>query len=392
MERTPAFSPLVTRRFPFLFAIGVSLGLVFGCDRSSPAPVSSAPPPNEAPRPSSSPRPSPESEPPTAAPDPPKKVDVQDRAMGTSLHFIAYTNQRNDEAATRSAIQRAIAEMRRLERLMSEWRDDSEVGQINLNAGKWVTVSPETFEVLSKSVEAGKLSKGTFDITFQVMSGLWKFGSAQEPNPRVPANEEIARLRRLIDYRRVELDATKRSARIGSDQKIGLGGIAKGYIVDRAAQVLREAGLDSFLVQAGGDLYGAGRKPDGSPWVSGIQDPRGPEGKYFALIELTDHAFSTAGDYARSYIVDGKRYHHIIDPRTGYPATASRSVTIWAPDATVADMVDDAVFILGPKEGLELVESLDGVGAVIVDHENRVIVSRRLEGKLKLLAQPTPGL
>ncbi len=312
--------------------------------------------------------------------------------MGTKLHFVVYTNARVDETATRAAIARAIAEMRRLEGLMSEWRDDSEIGQVNLKPGAWVTVSPETYEVLAKSLEAGKLSKGTFDITFQAMSGLWKFGSSQEEQPRVPKKADITRLRRLIDYRRVELNQTERAVRIGNDQKIGLGGIAKGFIVDRAARVLREAGLDAFLVQAGGDLYGAGRKPDGAPWVSGIRDPRGAEEKFFAVIELTDRAFSTAGDYARSYVVDGKRYHHIIDPRTGYPATASRSVTIWAPDATVADMVDDAVFILGAREGLELVESLDGVGAVIVDHDNQVFVSQRLKGKVKLLAAPTAGI
>jgi thiamine biosynthesis lipoprotein len=319
-------------------------------------------------------------------------VDVQEKAMGTALHFIAYTNARADEPATRAAIERAVAEMRRLEGLMSEWRDDSEVGQVNLKAGEWVPVSPETYEVLAKSLEAGKLSKGTFDITFQAMSGLWKFGSAQEEKPSVPKPADIARLRRLIDYKRVELDPSKSAVRIGKGQKIGLGGIAKGFIVDRAARVLRDAGLESFLVQAGGDLYGAGRKPDGSPWVSGIQDPRAPQGKFFASLELTDRAFSTAGDYARSYTVEGKRYHHIIDPRTGYPASASRSVTIWAPDATVADMIDDAVFILGPSEGLALVESLEGVGAVIVDHDNRVFVSKRLEGKVKILAQPSAGL
>jgi thiamine biosynthesis lipoprotein len=147
--------------------------------------------------------------------------------------------------------------------------------------------------------------------------------------------------------------------------------------------------VQGFLAQAGGDLYGSGTKPDGSPWVSGIQDPRGPQGDFFAVLELTDHAFSTAGDYARSYVVGGKRYHHIIDPKTGYPATACRSVTIWAPDATTADGVDDAVFILGPERGLKLVESLAGVGAVIVDDHNRLFISERVKDKVKVLKAPT---
>jgi thiamine biosynthesis lipoprotein len=208
----------------------------------------------------------------------------------------------------------------------------------------------------------------------------------------LPARAEIERKRRSIDYRKVELDRTRRAVRIGKEQQIGLGGVAKGFIVDRAARVLREAGLEAFLVQAGGDLYGAGRKPDGSRWVSGIQDPRGAQGKFFALLELEDHAFSTAGDYARSYVLGGKRYHHIIDPRTGYPATACRSVTVWARDATTADVVDDAVFILGPEQGLPIVESLEGVGAVVVDADNEVWVSKRLEGRVKILSQPSSGI
>ena len=156
--------------------------------------------------------------------------------------------------------------------------------------------------------------------------------------------------------------------------------------------MLERAGLSSFFVQAGGDLYTRGRKADGSEWAAGVRDPRGPEGSFFALLHVSDHAFSTAGDYERSYIVGGKRYHHIIDPRTGYPATASRSVTIWAPTALVADEIDDAVFILGPEKGLALVESLDGVGAVIVDAHNKVWVSKRIQPGLEILRQPTDAL
>jgi thiamine biosynthesis lipoprotein len=246
--------------------------------------------------------------------------------------------------------------------------------------------------VIERGLWAGKLSDGRFDITFQALSKVWKFGSAQEDTPKLPTRAEVEQLRKLVDYRRVELDQAGHRVRIGKGQQMGLGGIAKGYIVDRAAAVLHECGVRGFLAQAGGDLYGSGRKPDGSPWVSGVQDPRGKLGEFFAVLELTDHAFSTAGDYARAYVVGGKRYHHIIDPKTGYPATACRSVTIWAPDATTADGVDDAVFILGPERGLKLVESLDGVGAVIVDAKNHVFISERVKDKVKVLKQPTDAL
>jgi thiamine biosynthesis lipoprotein len=317
------------------------------------------------------------------------KLEVKEEAMGTSLHFITFTTPTLDESGVRAVIAKAVEEIRRLENVLSEWKPESEIGQVNARAGEWVTVGPEALEVIGKGLWAGKLSGGSFDITFQALSKVWKFGSAQEQIPKLPSRAEVERLRRLVDYRRVELDEFGRRVRVGKGQQLGLGGIAKGYIVDRAAKVLREGGVQSFLAQAGGDLYGAGRKPDGSPWVSGIRDPRGKDGEMFAVLELTDHAFSTAGDYARSYVVGGKRYHHIIDPKTGYPATACRSVTVWAPDATTADGIDDAVFILGPEQGLKLVESIDGVGAVVVDEKNRVFVSERVKDRVKLLKSPT---
>jgi len=324
-----------------------------------------------------------------SAPHVPTKVEVHDEAMGTSLHFIAYTSPEVDEVATRAGIAKAIAEMRRLEALLSEWQPDSQIGQVNLHSGEWVTIGPEAATVIERGLWAGKLSDGSFDITFQALSKVWKFGSAQDDKPKLPSRAEVDQLRKLVDYRKVELDQPNQRVRVGKGQQLGLGGIAKGYIVDQAARVLHESGVQGFLAQAGGDLFGSGKKPDGSPWVSGIQDPRGPQGDFFAVLELTDHAFSTAGDYARAYVVGGKRYHHIIDPKTGYPATACRSVTIWAPDATTADGVDDAVFILGPERGLKLVESLPGVGAVIVDAHNRVFMSERIREKVKVLKAPT---
>ncbi|MEP7049892.1 MAG: FAD:protein FMN transferase, partial [Pseudomonadota bacterium] len=310
----------------------------------------------------------------------PERVDFQDVAMGTNVHFIAYTNARADAEHVKAAISASVTEMRRLEELMSEWKSDSEVGKINANPEHWVTVGPQTFEVISRALAESRASGGAFDITFQAMSGLWKFGSAADAVPELPTPAEVADRRKLVDYRTVELDSKALAVRIPKAHKIGLGGIAKGYIVDRAVAVMKLAGIDCFLVQAGGDLYGAGKKPDGSAWISGIQDPRQAEGAYFATIELVDHAFSTAGDYARSYVIGKRRYHHIIDPHTGYPATASRSVTVWAEDATTADAIDDAVFILGPEKGLKLVEATPGVGVVIVDKNNKVWISPRIAG------------
>jgi thiamine biosynthesis lipoprotein len=339
----------------------------------------------------SAPRPAPEQ--PVGVEGPgPQQVDFQDEAMGTNVHFIAFTNDRVDVAQVRSAMSVAFDEIKRLEALLSEWRDDSEVGQINLNPAHWVRVGPETFAVISRGLAAGSASQGAFDITFQAMRNVWKFGSAAEAEPKLPSAAEVEQRRRFVDFRKVELDAQARAVRIPQGYQLGLGGIAKGYIVDRAAEILKKASITAFLVQAGGDLFGAGSKPDGSPWVTGIQDPRAPQGEFFATIELTDHAFSTAGDYARSYVIGGRRYHHIIDPHTGYPATASRSVTVWADDATTADAIDDAIFILGPERGLELAQASPGVGVVIVDKDNKVWLSPRLTGKVHVTRQPTDGI
>jgi thiamine biosynthesis lipoprotein len=375
-------------------AASTSLLLSLGCTSGRAPGLVPAPRPTIAPE---SPRTAPASAdtaPPPAAPPQfhATKVERHETAMGTRVTFVAFTTEKVDERATTAAMAKALAEIARLESLLSEWRDDSDIGRVNAKPGEWVKVGPESLEVIDKSLWAGGLSSGVFDVTFQALGDVWKFGSASDPTPRVPTRAEIETRRKLVDYRQVETNAENASVRIGRGQKLGLGGIAKGYIVDRAARVLRDAGLDAFLVQAGGDLYGAGKKPDGSPWVSGIQDPRGAIGQFFATIALEDHAFSTAGDYARAYVVNGKRYHHIIDPRTGYPATACRSVTVWAKDAFLADAVDDIVFILGPEKGLPLVESLEDVGVVIVDAKNRVIVSRRLEGRVSLLHAPSDGI
>jgi thiamine biosynthesis lipoprotein len=327
-----------------------------------------------------------------ALPFTPERVTGSGRAMGTHLAFAAFTTPGTDAEHLRAAFDAATAEIVRIEKLMTTWDPASEVSRINAAAGKEaIPVSRETYEVIAESIHASEMSSGTFDITFETLHGLWKFD--EDLDRHLPTPAQVHAQQKYLGYHHVKLDPVARSVMLDeSHVRIGLGGIAKGYAVDRAAAVLEGRGLPSFYVQAGGDLYTRGLKPDGSPWQAGIRDPRGPEGDYFAVMPVSDRAFSTAGDYERSYIVDGKRYHHIIDPRTGYPATASRSVTIWAPTALLADEIDDAVFILGPEKGLALVESLDGVGAVIVDARGKVWTSRRLEGKVQSVHAPTDAL
>ena len=311
--------------------------------------------------------------------------------MGTRVVLAGYTTESLGSAAIQAALGDALGEIRRIERLMTTWRPDSEVSQINAKAGKGpVKVSQETFDVIAKSLWISKLSEGTFDITFASMGKLWQFD--ENVSTDVPDPDVLEAARKKIDYRKVKLDPDVRTVELTSpDTRINLGGIAKGYAIDKAAAILRQRGLTSFFAQAGGDLYVEGRKPDGTPWRVGVRDPRGPEDAFFALIGVENHAFSTAGDYERAFLEDGKRYHHIIDPRTGYPATKSRSVTIWAKDALTADAIDDAVFILGVEKGMALVDKLDDCGAVIVDENNQVHVSPRLRGVIQILREPSDG-
>jgi thiamine biosynthesis lipoprotein len=313
--------------------------------------------------------------------------------MGTQVVLAAFTSEAFDEPSLRKKLRKAYDEIKRLELLMTTWREDSEISRVNAAAGKKpVEVGPESLAVIQKSLWIAKESGGLFDITFEAMHGVWKFD--QDLEARVPSKDVIDERRKLIDYKKLKVDEKKRTVMIEKEgMKINLGGIAKGYAIDAAARVLREEGLTSFFAQAGGDLYVAGRKPDGAPWRVGVRDPRGKHaGDYFAMLEVEDHAFSTAGDYERSFVLEGKRYHHIIDPRTGYPATASRSVTVWAHDALTADAIDDAVFILGVEKGMKLVESIEDCGAVIVDAKNKVWISERLKGKVQMLRAPTDGI
>lgn len=323
----------------------------------------------------------------------PKKVTLDDKAMGTHVVMTTYTTRTLDEKTAYKKLEKALAEIRRLEALMTTWREDSEISKVNQAAGKQpVIVGPETFEVIEKSLSVANRSEGVFDISFEAMKDLWRFD--ENKVEEVPSQAEIDKGRALIDYRKIKVEKDKRSVFLEKPgMRISLGGIAKGYGVDAASKVLAAEGLTSFYVQAGGDLYVRGKKPDGSPYRVGVRDPRGTgPNDYFAMIDVTDHSFSTAGDYERSFLKDGKRWHHIIDPRSGYPARASRSVTVWAKDAFTADGIDDAIFILGPEKGLAICEEIDDCGAVVVDAKNKVWISKRLESKIQVLRDPTDGV
>ncbi|HZM96102.1 MAG TPA: FAD:protein FMN transferase [Vicinamibacterales bacterium] len=315
----------------------------------------------------------------------PTLVERSRVSMGTAVHISAWTT---DETATVKALDKAFDEFDRLDALMSTWKEGSDITRLNDAAGKSaVSVSADVREVLHASQEVSEWTGGKFDVTFAALSGLWKFD--HDIDGQVPDRSQIAPRLPLIDYRALAIDDRAGTASLTrAGMRVNLGGIGKGYAVDRAATILRDAGLSDFMIQSGGDLFAAGKRGD-RPWRVGVQDPRGEPNTLFAALEITDAAFSTSGDYERYFMRDGHRYHHILDPDTGEPASRSRSVSILARSATVSDGLSTGVFILGGEEGMALIEKLPNVEGVIVTAENRVLVSSGLKGRLAQLKAPS---
>ena len=308
-------------------------------------------------------------------------------AMGSELRLAAWAA---DHAAAVAAFESVFREFDRLDALMTVWRNDSDVSRMNAMAGKQaVPVSADTLEVLAAAAEAGAWTGGKFDITFGALADVWKFDHDQDNT--VPDRKAIEARLPLVDYTAVRIDRAAGTAFITRPgARVHLGGIGKGYAVDRAMALLRARGLTDFLIQAGGDLYVSGMN-DGRPWKLGINDPRGTAGRAFATVELTNATLSTSGDYERFFMKDGRRYHHLIDPDRGEPARGCRSVTIVADRAMLADALSTGVFVLGPTDGMALVEKLPGVEAVIVSAANDVLISSGLRGNVTILAKPTDG-
>ena len=301
------------------------------------------------------------------------------------------SERRSSEAA--AAVFRIF---RDVEARMSEWKESSPLSAVNRAAGgEPVPVPEELRRVLRRALDIARLTDGAFDPTWAALWGLWDFRAAE---PRVPDAEEIARRAALVDWTRVEIDDSAETVRLAEPGMVlGLGGIAKGWALDRAEEELRRRGFDSFLLTVGGQVMAGGlRHTDGGhtggrrPWRVGIRDPRGSPDDFFARVPVTDASLSTSGDYESFFVVDGVRYHHILDPRTGRPARGLRSATVISPDATLADALSTALMVMGRERGMALVEELPEVEAVLVDGAGEVTVSRGLKDRVEIRHAPRP--
>ncbi len=295
--------------------------------------------------------------------------------MGTDLFITVYRESSDAELAS-ADLDAAFAAVSEIDDLMSLYKPDSELTALNASAGQGATsVSAHTFAVLDAADHYAALTDGAVDVTVEPLVRLWGFFDVADAS--VPGQDRIDEALAKTGMHRLTLDRVSRTAALEPDVRVDLGGIAKGYGVDQALAVLRERDVPAALVNLGGTVGVLGAHPAGRPWIVGIRHPR--ENQLIGEIRLQDGAVSTSGDYDRYFEHDGKRYSHIIDPRTGWPVEGVYAVTVVAPNATAADALSTAAYVLGRDDGLALLSMCAGVEGVMVEpNANQETLSVRL--------------
>lgn len=273
----------------------------------------------------------------------------------------------------------AINEVKRIENLISDWIPTTQISEINKNAGiQPVKVDEEVFDLVERAIKISKLTKGAFDISYASMDKIWKFdGSMKE----MPTPETIKKSVERIGYQNIILDKERKTIFLKlSGMKLGLGGIGQGYIADKVKELLQSKGCNSGLVNVSGDINTWGKQPNGELWTVGIVNPMN-KNKVFATFPLDNSAVETSGNYEKFVTFNGIRYSHIIDPRTGYPATGIVSVSVFAKQTEIADALATGIFVLGVEVGLDLVNQLKGIECIIVDDKGKIHASKGIDIK-----------
>jgi thiamine biosynthesis lipoprotein len=305
----------------------------------------------------------------------PKTVQKTESIMGTDV-TITVVAKTAEEGAT--AIDAGMAELRRLDAMMSLYKNDSEITRVNLAAGKYpVKVSSEMIEAVEDATAVSKLSGGVFDITVGPLVVLWQMRLKEG---KIPTDREIERIRPLVNYRNIEVNRNASTIFLKKPGMIMDFGGMKGYTADRAAGVIRKRGIANAIIAVAGDIWVMGHREDGKPWRIGVQHPR-QQDKTLAVLDLSDKYISTSGDYERFVIKEKKRYHHIIDPRTGKPSRGVISATLIGNKGALIDPLTKAPFILGPEKGLEIVKKV-GAEAIIVDEAGKVYTTGGIKNLL----------
>jgi thiamine biosynthesis lipoprotein len=299
--------------------------------------------------------------------------------MGTIVE-ITVSASNVDENRISEAVEAAFQEIERLEALFSSYRNDSDISRINAAAGKRpVKADPEVVSVIERSMEIARISGGAFDPTVGVLGRVWSFSS--DKRMEIPSRDKVAELLEMVNFEAITVDSENSTVKFDREGlQINLGGIAKGYIVGRAAEVLKRRDIKRGIVKAGGDMvvFDTG---NGEPFKIGIQHPRDPN-VIIGEVTFYNEAVATSGDYERYIIRDGVRYHHILDPSTGFPARKSQAVTVVSVDPTITDALSTAIFVMGPEKGMKLIESLHGVEGLIIDDMGLITASSGLKDRL----------
>ena len=290
--------------------------------------------------------------------------------MGTEVSVHLWSD---DPEAGRRALEEVFQEASRIDSLMSTYKDESEISKINREAAEGkVVAGDELFGLIQRSLDISVLTHGAFDITYDSVGQHYDFRSRKRPDAGTVEAE-----REHIDYRLIKLEqATGTVHFLERGVRINLGGIAKGYVVERGIDILRHRGIPNAIVTAGGDSRLLGDRR-GRPWMVGIRDPRN-DGEVAISVPLVDEAISTSGDYERYFDEEGIRYHHIIRPSTGQPAGGVHSATVFGPDAVMTDALSTSVFVMGVERGLTLIGSLPDYESIVIDDGGKVFYSNGL--------------
>lgn len=298
--------------------------------------------------------------------------------LGTIIQLKVYGRK------AEKAIQEAITRLYEIDDKMSAFKEYSEVSKINKNAGKLHSrVSNDTYFVIKKAVQYSKLSDGAFDPTIRPIVNLW---GVNTDNARVPDRDEINNALKLVNYEQVALDDTNSTIKLNyENQCIDVGGIAKGYAADEVKSIFKKNKIRSAIIDLGGNIFAYGSKQDGAKWNIGIQDPFSFCGEYSGIVSVKDKSIVTSGNYERYFMKDGKRFHHIIDPRTGYPSeNGVVSATIVSDYSIDGDALSTCAYVMGIDNGVELIESLDGVDAIFITEDKKIHITSGIKDNFKL--------
>ncbi|WP_423738977.1 FAD:protein FMN transferase [Clostridium cibarium] len=298
--------------------------------------------------------------------------------LGTLINLKVFGKE--SEKAIDEAIERLID----IDNKMSAFKESSEISKINKNAGIALqTVSNETFSLIDKSISYSELSEGAFDPTIRPLVSLWGIGTKSE---RVPTEIEINDNLKLVNYRDIILNKDDNSIGLKKqNQSIDLGGIAKGYAADEVVNIFLKHGIKSAIIDLGGNIFVLGNKNNESFWNVGIQNPFMPRGEHIGILSLKDKSIVTSGNYERFFIKDNKAFHHIIDPKTGYPSSSNViSATIISDNSIDGDGLSTGVYIMGLDKALDLIESIKGVDAIFITNDKNVFVTSGIRHNFKL--------